>query len=297
MIYSTQSNESTLVPFYDAFKSVREDFPNNWRLYVFDEVSSTMDVAKAIFVDNSRNDIAPAKSIFGETVSNNNTPAIVLGLSQLAGRGREGKTWYSEKGNGIYVTYALPNPIRRANELSGFSLAASIAILRYVNELKGTVKLKWPNDVLYYDKQKLQYQKLCGILVELLSSGENVSLLTVGIGLNLKPSRSLHELNAISLEEVVGKKLNLIDIFVTLSNKFINVFNEYEKTGFSGFIDEWKSNSMMIGKNIKLDLGDSTEYFFVEGISNDGGLIIYSKSKGSRVIYSGTVEVIDVNSN
>lgn len=93
---------------------------------------------------------------------------------QLGGRGREGRTFFSE--GGLYMSLLLP---ARPDVIPFVTHLAAVAVALAVRELTGeTAKIKWVNDVFVKGK------KVCGILTENISVGESRRLV-LGIGVNL----------------------------------------------------------------------------------------------------------------
>ena len=86
---------------------------------------------------------------------------IVLAQSQIAGRGRSGRTWSSYKGAGIYLSLVRRFTLA-ADALQSLSLVTAISLHAALTALGvQNLQLKWPNDVLH------EKRKLAGILLEL----------------------------------------------------------------------------------------------------------------------------------
>ena len=132
-------------------------------LLVLDSVPSTMDVA---------HELAQAQAAAG---------TLVLAEEQTAGRGRQGKSWASARGAGIWMTIverpADPNSVEVLSLRVGLAAAAA---LRHFTP--APVALKWPND-LYAGGGKL-----AGILIEARWIGHFLDYVLVGFGVNLAPS-------------------------------------------------------------------------------------------------------------
>jgi BirA family biotin operon repressor/biotin-[acetyl-CoA-carboxylase] ligase len=104
---------------------------------------------------------------------------VVVAGRQSAGRGRRGRTWYSEPGLGLYLSLLL-RPCGEAREATRWTVAASVAACGACRCHCGNgAVIKWPNDVMF------EGRKLGGILVEMRSAGGRPQDLVVGIGLNV----------------------------------------------------------------------------------------------------------------
>jgi BirA family biotin operon repressor/biotin-[acetyl-CoA-carboxylase] ligase len=103
---------------------------------------------------------------------------LVIANEQTAGRGRDGKSWQSSAGAGLWLTL-----IERPKDTSGLGvlslrvgLVAAEALDRFAPE---PIRLKWPND-LYVDRGKL-----AGILVEARWRESAVEWIAIGLGVNV----------------------------------------------------------------------------------------------------------------
>ena len=95
---------------------------------------------------------------------------------QTAGRGRQGRSWVSDPGAGLWcstVVRDVPYPGR-------LPLLAGLAVMDVAAALDGpTLSVKWPNDVLAANGRKM-----AGILVEGRPTGA-----VIGIGINVDHAR------------------------------------------------------------------------------------------------------------
>ena len=92
---------------------------------------------------------------------------------QLAGFGRRGNSWDSDKGSLCFSFTISPTKI-----LSLSSIEISIIITNFFKaEFRKDLKLKWPNDIMIDDK------KCGGLIINNSKQGQ----LVVGVGLNISP--------------------------------------------------------------------------------------------------------------
>ena len=128
---------------------------------LFDQVGSTLDVAHAR---------ASAGAPSG---------TLVLADEQTAGRGRQGRTWVSDPGAGVWLTLVeRPSDAIAVGVLSlRLGLAAAAALDALSTE---RIKLKWPND-LYVGSSKL-----AGILVEARWREGVLDWVAIGFGINVR---------------------------------------------------------------------------------------------------------------
>jgi BirA family biotin operon repressor/biotin-[acetyl-CoA-carboxylase] ligase len=104
---------------------------------------------------------------------------IVIADRQAAGRGRNGRRWASEAGQGIWMTIIeRPNDPRALDVLSvRVGLKSARALDRYT---ASPVGLKWPNDLFVGDG------KLAGILIEARWRASRIDWVAIGIGVNVR---------------------------------------------------------------------------------------------------------------
>jgi BirA family biotin operon repressor/biotin-[acetyl-CoA-carboxylase] ligase len=102
----------------------------------------------------------------------------VLSKNQLRGRGQRSTVWTSENEKNLtFSTIFFPGlDVKRSFYLS---IVASLAVSKALQDLDLPTKIKWPNDILVKNK------KICGILIENIISGNEVSSSIIGIGVNV----------------------------------------------------------------------------------------------------------------
>ena len=128
-----------------------------------DVVSSTMDIAHQQAASG-----APAGT-------------VVLADMQVTGRGRQGRTWRSEAGQGVWVTV-----VERPADSSGaevLSIRVGLALADALDPVApGAIRLKWPNDL------HVGVGKLAGILIEARWRDAGLDWVAIGVGLNVRES-------------------------------------------------------------------------------------------------------------
>ncbi len=105
---------------------------------------------------------------------------------QRAGRGRQGRSWFGVGGESLLFSVLLRVPCSPAR-VPVLALACGLAVRDAVAAALGedpaagesVAKVKWPNDVLVFDK------KVAGVLVESAVLGSRVEHVVVGCGINV----------------------------------------------------------------------------------------------------------------
>lgn len=142
---------------------------------------------------------------------------IIIADKQINGKGTKGKVWYTNNGN-IAMTIIL-KPKCKIERLSNLTIRiAEIMIDAICNIYKCQLEIKKPNDILLNNK------KICGILTESKSLGDDVESILIGIGLNVNEIKFENQLEEIatSLKKEFKKEFNREEIIV----EFIEMFEK-----------------------------------------------------------------------
>ncbi|MBP7829936.1 MAG: biotin--[acetyl-CoA-carboxylase] ligase [Kiritimatiellae bacterium] len=132
----------------------------------FDSVTSTNDVAKWEAEQGAPEGLA------------------ILARRQEKGRGRQGRTWLSAEGQGVYLSVLL-RPAIPAYEANWLGVIGALAVAEALERAGvGSLTLKWPNDVL------ARGRKIAGILVEPRIEAESVEFAVIGLGINVTQDRA-----------------------------------------------------------------------------------------------------------
>lgn len=105
---------------------------------------------------------------------------VLVANEQTAGKGRQGRSFYSPKDTGIYMSILL-RPGEAGVDALFITTAAGIAVAEAIREVSGIpAGIKWVNDVYINDK------KVCGILAEAsLTEKAELKYVVLGIGINV----------------------------------------------------------------------------------------------------------------
>ena len=109
----------------------------------------------------------------------------VLAGAQTAGRGRQGRRWFSPAGAGLYFSMVL-----RGGPPAPVTLMAGVAVAEGVRAATGLpAEIEWPNDVVVRPSPALRAgggaRKVAGILAEASRLGGVADTVVVGIGINV----------------------------------------------------------------------------------------------------------------
>jgi len=209
---------------------------------------------------------------------------VIIADEQTAGHGRRGKAFYSPKGTGIYLSI-IARPGICFSDAVLITTAAGVAVCKSIESVSTLEpKIKWVNDIF------LDGKKVVGIGTEAVSDVESgtIESVIVGVGLNFKTEEFPDILNNIA--GPIFKKdfpLTRNEFIAILLNNLLEIFEDIPK---NKFIDEYRSRSLLIGKDIVFVENNDWHTAKAIGIDESGGLIIEVKGK-RRTLTSGEVSV------
>ena len=251
--------------------------------YFFDTLPSTNDKTK---------ELARAGAPHGTTV---------IACEQTGGRGRNGRSFFSQKG-GLYMSMVLRTKLP-VNAGVSITVGAAVAVHKALATCFGIdTDIKWVNDLYYRNK------KICGILAEgfdITTDSEGTTshfgFIVLGIGINISDKIIFPE----ELKDIAGtleQKINTDGEF----QKIIGELSEHIRTNINSEILAMEKNRI---KHLPLFSDDFTEYYnhrFIAmnkyvtvgetkgkslGIDKNGGIIIETAPGEKETITSGELSL------
>jgi len=239
-------------------------------IIILNEVDSTNNYAKILASDGAED---------GTTV---------ISDYQTAGKGRMGRSFFSPKGTGLYMSIIIRPDIDMLSAQLITSCTA-VAVAKAIEKLcDADVKIKWVNDLF------LNERKICGILTEASMSFEEKKLdyAVIGIGINIKTSPELpEELKTVitSLDEETSDEINRNILCAEILSNLENQISEIEKRNF---IDEYRRRSFIFGKNVEIIQNNITKTGKAIDIDNNANLIVKLKDGSEITVNSGEARII-----
>jgi BirA family biotin operon repressor/biotin-[acetyl-CoA-carboxylase] ligase len=214
---------------------------------------------------------------------------LVVAEEQTAGRGRFGRTWYSETASGIYSSLILRPPLPPA-AAPILTLMAGLAVHRAVSDaLPGAVDIRWPNDVL------LNGKKVCGILTEMSAELDRLHAVVLGIGINVNHREMPDELKPIatSLRIEGGKLYSRVQVLVSLLKELEKQYRTLLDQGGSAIIEAWSAaSSFAQGKRIRVVTSSGEFLATTDGLESSGALRVRREDGRKELLVAG--EVVEV---
>ena len=221
---------------------------------------------------------------------------LIITAYQYEGRGRFDRIWESIENNNLTFTLIKSFEID-SRDVFIINFYVSYFVLKAIKDifpdyLQKNFSLKWPNDML------LNGKKFAGILSELvnLDSKNKKFIIGVGINVNQKEFSSSIKNKATSLRLETGIIFELEDLLIRIVKEFyenIELIKDTQK-----ILSLWKSNTNLIGKNVKFRKTglDAEIQGTIIDIAKDGGIVIETtderNTKKNTTYYTGEISFI-----
>jgi BirA family biotin operon repressor/biotin-[acetyl-CoA-carboxylase] ligase len=266
----------------------RISVPGYATVELHDELSSTMDEVRKFMQTRA--------------------PVLVVARTQSAGRGRQGRSWSSTEG-AFMGSFLFPTVCKTA-ELRGYSLMVGVAVAEGLRSLGVELRLKWPNDLVVWDRSLAAVQggaggallrKLGGILVEVEErSAQRMVVVGVGINVQGRPAAVPH---AAAVSDLATAVPSLERVIQALGGALLSAHTDFEQLGgFAHFRSRWiELSSLSPGRAwMTVDLGAaapaaegarsnlSVVRGIYKGVDSSGALLLSVEGR-ERVLHSGHV--------
>ena len=211
---------------------------------------------------------------------------VIISEEQTRGKGTRGRSWYSARKKGIYLSVIL-HPSRP--NISLLPLMAGLAVNEAIfSTLDIRTKLKWPNDIIWGK------EKLGGILCESAFLGNRVNFVILGIGLNVDhgkddfPDEIRHQATSLTLitKRKVSEDLLLRNLWRAL-NHWYSLFIDGEGRAIVRVFQQNSVLSLEEETTLITEKGEMTGIY--KGIDPQGGLILESQGE-KRTFFSAEIK-------
>ena len=215
--------------------------------------------------------------------------SVVLAEEQTAGRGRAGRSWHSERANGIYVTLLL-RPRISPVQAPLLTIMAGLSVHAAIQAQTGLrPDVKWPNDLM------LNGKKLGGILTEMHAETTLVRFVIVGIGINVNQEKFPPELSGIatSLRAETGKSQSRLELLARLLREFETDYNRFLRDGPASIIERFTQvSSYACGKRVRVSNGSESYVGLTAGLRLEGLLQVQQDDGTLSTVLAGDVTEI-----
>lgn len=213
---------------------------------------------------------------------------LLVAGEQTKGRGRYGRTFFSPQGTGVYFSLLLRPKGVLAQQGTGLTAMAAVAMCEAVKELSGKpTGIKWVNDIYVNGK------KVCGILTEAsmgLESGR-LDYVILGVGVNVYPPETGFPESLIDKAGVVFDEMQ-----DDMKNRLIALFLEnfgayYLKQSERSYIEKYKEYSLVTGKQIQVLSEYGKREAYVLGIDDDCRLLVEYENGERATLSCGEISI------
>lgn len=237
----------------------------------------------------------------------------LISLAQTGGKGRRGRSFFSPKGSGLYLSLLL-HPKATVAEATKITTIMAVAASRALEKHDSPkVMIKWVNDLYVRDR------KVGGILTTCSPSIEEgiPSFVVCGIGINIyepaggfpeeiaSRAGSVFEGNALSknnpenvFEFEKGAKCehselgSFKDLRLEIAKSIIDEFvSLYQRINDNPHLEEYRERSFLIGREVTI-LGDETPKVRVLGVEDDLSLRVGYEDGREECLSAGEVSLV-----
>ncbi len=164
---------------------------------------------------------------------------LVVADAQTAGRGRLQRVWHSPAGQNLYLSLLLRPPLP-ARHAAPMTLLAGAALAQALARVGAAPRLRWPNDLLLPIAGRMR--KTAGILMEMVSEGQDTRFVVLGVGVNVNGTQFPPELaeRATSLGLAAGRRFDRGELLADYLASFEAVYDDFLEHGPARGLVIWR---------------------------------------------------------
>ena len=214
---------------------------------------------------------------------------VLMADSQTGGRGRLGRSWYSDGQWGLWASVLL-RPKVEPERAPFLGMIMALATARAVRSLSGLdAEIKWPNDV------EVRGFKIAGILPEAGTNPYGLEWVVIGLGMNLMdpPSSFPEELRgrASSIGALGGVRLSRDGALNAVLDELADLYSCFLTGGVKDILGEISSISTVEGKRITVTAEDRSYFATALKTEPSGALSVIDDEGRLVTLLSGEVSI------
>jgi len=207
--------------------------------------------------------------------------AVLISREQTKGKGTKGRSFFSPKGGGIYMSVLL-RPQLPPEKTVMITTAAAVSVCKAIENLTDkSPKIKWVNDILIDGK------KVCGILTE----GSPGQYAVLGIGINaFAPENGFPE----EIKDIAGAVCDEYEenfkneLVAEILNSFLTYYKDLANNPHTA---DYKAYSAVLGKEIIVIENERQIPATALDIDDDCRLKVRFKDSSEKLLNSGEVSL------
>lgn len=215
---------------------------------------------------------------------------VILTEQQTLGRGRQGKSFSSPAGKGLYLSVLL-RPDCPPMDVINLTAWTAVAVCGAIEQVIGVRPgIKWTNDII------LNGKKLCGILTEMGLEAESGQLQYVVAGVGINVSQTEEDFGddlssiATSLEQVVNHPVRRADLAAAVIQALDRMFRAFPAEKET-YLNQYRADCLTTGHEVRLIQKGESRTAFAESIDDDFALVVRWKDGTLETITAGDVSV------
>jgi BirA family biotin operon repressor/biotin-[acetyl-CoA-carboxylase] ligase len=220
--------------------------------------------------------------------------ALISADEQTAGRGRQGRSWFTPAGTALAISL-LTRPAITAQRTMHLTMLAGLAAVEGIEQATGLgLSLKWPNDVVSLEAGRVL--KVGGILTECAFQGDAIEYAIVGMGINVNVDfTSNDELRGIatSLMNLTGQPIDRLAVLKAIVTAFVNHYDGLKSS--DRLRDGWAARLINLGRDVQVRLGGEQLEGRSESVDVDGALLLRTRDGQLQRLLSGDVTLHGIN--
>ena len=200
---------------------------------------------------------------------------------QSQGRGRNGRTWAAPPGAGVLISVGFrPSWLEightwRLGAIASLVMAEAAEIAAALRA--GTIRLKWPNDLVAVDRSSGSVRKLAGMLGETDALGTDDARAVIGLGINVDWTRDRFpaELadSMTSLTDLAGRPVDREVVLYVFLERLERAAKALREGTFPAA--DWQSRQLTNGTIVMLEQPDgTTETVVAEDVDPETGALL-----------------------
>lgn len=218
---------------------------------------------------------------------------VLVAGRQTAGRGRQGRAWFSAPGQCLCLSVLLRPRVAPA-EAATLPLVVGAAVAEALSPFLAPrgVAVKWPNDILADDGRKL-----CGILCEMGAGADGAAdhvVAGIGLNVNLDPHDFPPDIvdRATSMKVVAGRDFDPDCVLDALLASLALRYGRWRAGGLDAVRGELEARDALRGRRVEMRLLGEPLAGVCEGIADSGALRLRLDGGAIREVFSGEAHLL-----
>lgn len=231
------------------------------------------------------------------------TPEVCLLIAdeQTAGRGRNGRVWVAPPDAALLVSLGFRPAWLPADQVWRLAAVASVAMARAAETTAGlsvgTIRLKWPNDLVVATADGSGpggVRKIGGVLGETTGLGTTDPCAVIGLGINADWAATDFPADIAatmtSLRQLAGRRIGRDDLLTVFEAYLEPAIGALRAGRFDGA--GWAGRQVTTGRQVRLETAEGIESVRATGIDLVTGALIVADggtASGTRHVLVGEI--------